>query len=539
MKRGTSALAALCAVAAIAFAQTAPAQDTAALQERFRSAAAEGGPQALLGSLDQVLSASPDLAADPASAARLANAAAAAAGALEGARSPLYRAIIARIEAAAPVASRERVGAAAARAVSAQAALAKPPPRPLEGADVPEALAASEGRLPEPAVQPRRGQTRPGPEPLGFELGSFVLYPDIVVAEYWDDNIFATDIPLIREEEDWVTVIAPSLDIRSQWQRHAFNVKLDADLARYAENESENSDDYRASAEGRYDFSQQSNFFGGALHMRDHEERSSPDDVAGFEPTVYHDTRLYAGVVHGMGDFGLRAGATLKHLDFDDTPSIFGLIDNDDRDRNETNVGVRVNYSVNDEITAYVQGTGDFRRYSDPFDAFGFDRDSTGYRAGAGLVYRLPGRFSAEGFLGHMRQNYDDPSFKRPSTVAFYGNAAYKVTDSTTIYAWADRSIEETTLFGSPAYLYTGAGLSVDHYLRGDLVVTARASWENSDFYQSPRSDDDYDMGVTLKYFLSRRYFVAGDYRFQHRDSTINLVGYDRNQVFLRVGAQF
>ena len=70
-------------------------------------------------------------------------------------------------------------------------------------------------------------------------------------------------------------------------------------------------------------------------------------------------------------------------------------------------------------------------------------------------------------------------------------------------------------------------------------MISARASWENSDFYQSPRSDDDYDIGASLKYFLSRRYFVAGDYRFQHRDSTIQLVGYDRNQVFLRFGAQF
>lgn len=514
---------------------TASAQ-TAALQPRFEAAATQGGPQALLATLDQTLADSPGLAADPDSAAALATAAAAAAGSLRGARSPVYRAIIIRIEAAAPAAARAQVGIAVARAVSMQVALAAPTPLPTQARDAPLALASAEGRLPESGVQPSPSSTDPGPQSLGIAMGSFVLYPDILLSQYWDDNIFATGT---AREEDWVTVIAPSLAIRSRWDRHELKFKLDADLARYAENESENSNDYRAAAEGRYDLGEQTNAFAGVLYARDHEERSSPDDVAGFEPTRYTELRAYGGAAHDVGDLGLRAGATVKRLNFDDTASNLGLIDNDDRDRNEYTPGVRISYRLQPELVGYVKGVADLRHYDADLDAFGFDRDSKGYRVGVGLEYRLPGRFRADAFVGHMRQSYDDPQFDSPSAMAFSGSVSWNATTSTSVFGWVDRSIEETTLFASPAYRYTGAGVGVDHYLRGDLVLSGRASWANSDFYQSTRSDDEFDLGVSLKYFLTRQYYVAADYRFQHRDSTIPVVEYDRNQVFVRFGANF
>jgi len=526
----------VCALCLTVFSQHALAQSLGELQQRFMNAAQQRGPQGLLGALDQSLRERPNLAADPGSAANVASAAAAAAGTLSGARSPVYRAIIIHIEAAAPAQSRSAVGIAIANAVTAQAALATPPARPTQGQDIAQPLAAVEGRLPPSSVRSQSGSARSGASSLGIEMGSFVLYPDILVAGYWDDNIFATNIV---EEEDWVTVIAPSLDLRSQWERHEFRMKLDADLARYGENESENSDDYRVSAEGRFDISGQSNFYAGGLYSRDHEERSSPDAVVGFEPTIYTDSRAYAGIAHGIGKIGLRFGGSIKRLNFDDTPSFLGTIDNDDRDRDESTLGARVSYEYRPDLTVYAQGLADLRNYDDSVDAFGFDRDSKGYRAGGGFEYKLPGRLSAEGFIGYMRQSYDDPSFNSPGTLAFSGSVAWAVNEKTNVYAWVDRSLEETTLFASPAYRFTGAGVSVDHYLRGDLVVSARASWENSDFYASPRSDDDYDMGVSLKYFINRQYFIATDYRFQHRDSSITVVDYDRNQMFVRFGAQF
>ena len=56
--------------------------------------------------------------------------------------------------------------------------------------------------------------------PRNIRLGSFLLQPQITLAETFNDNIFYTEDD---EESDFITNVLPSLRLRSNWSRHALN----------------------------------------------------------------------------------------------------------------------------------------------------------------------------------------------------------------------------------------------------------------------------------------------------------------------------
>ena len=141
-------------------------------------------------------------------------------------------------------------------------------------------------------------------KPKAVPLGSFLLYPDLTVSGVYDDNIFAT--PPRTEEDDYIMIVSPSALIKSQWSKHELSLGAGADIGRYATNSDEDYEDYWVEADGRYDFAARSNVFGGTRFIRDHEDRASPDDVNGVEPTTFDEYGGHAGLFHQIKRTAMR-----------------------------------------------------------------------------------------------------------------------------------------------------------------------------------------------------------------------------------------
>jgi len=91
-------------------------------------------------------------------------------------------------------------------------------------------------------------------------------------------------------------------------------------------------------------------------------------------------------------------------------------------------------------------------------------------------------------------------------------------------------------LIGSSGYLYTSVGATLEHDLNKDLMASLRLSYGHSDFQESSRTDADYDASTGLRYFITPRWYVATDYRYQLRDSSHETTNCQRHQVFARTG---
>jgi hypothetical protein len=129
--------------------------------------------------------------------------------------------------------------------------------------------------------RPERGETvtnRPRPEldRLGVRAGGLFIYPSLGLQEFYNDNIFATDRD---EEDDFITLVSPRVDVASDWTNHAFDLYAKAAIGRYADQTQEDFEDIAVGSNGRLDITQRAKLRAGVSYDRLHEGRGSPDDV--------------------------------------------------------------------------------------------------------------------------------------------------------------------------------------------------------------------------------------------------------------------
>jgi outer membrane protein W len=377
----------------------------------------------------------------------------------------------------------------------------------------------------------------------GIAWGSFLVYPELSLAATYDDNIYAERTNVT---EDVIYTLSPSLELKSSWKRHALNFDVGADFDRYRGNDSEDVDDYWLGFDGRYDLSARTNFFGGARHNRDHEDRSTPgSNVSQDEPTRYDHDEAHLGLAHAFGAFRLRVGGTWDQYDYKDGALSSGaLVDTDYRDHSLSSLGVRLGYVFSPRYEFFGQFATDNREYDNLIPGQIFNRDSDGIRAAAGLKFTLrPQRISGEAFAGMMRQNYDYSGFSDLSRPYFGALVVWKPTSLLTATGFIDRSLEETTVFNtlpttaySSGSLDTTYGFEVERRLTSKLSVSGRAAYTQSESQNLDRSDTIIDAGAGLRYYVMPTVYVGADLRVTDRDSDNLDAQYSRNQLFISVG---
>ncbi|MDG4867618.1 outer membrane beta-barrel protein [Guyparkeria sp. 1SP6A2] len=407
--------------------------------------------------------------------------------------------------------------------------------------------------------------------PSGLTAGSFRFFPQVGVTTLYDTNIYGVNGsvpvdkgdprgPITDETADTVGILSPSLAVRSDWDSHELNFNAGADLARYRDNSDENYDDFWLNADGRYDINTVSNVFGGLGYSRGHEDRTSPEGAVGVEPVQYDSLDAHGGYARRIGRTVLRLGGTAQRLDYENGVNAAGAqVFNDDRDRDIYSLGARLTYLRSAQVRPFVQTSVETRRYSDDRDEFGYERDSDGYRAAAGVAFDYGAGLSGEVYGGLLHQSFDDPRFSSITKPDFGARLDWQVTPYTRLRGSVDRSLEETTyaeslLLGDVAssYLYSRAELQAEHRLTPRTTLFALASYGQVDYQEADRTDDLIGAGVGVEYKLTKNLLMQLDYRHYQRDSDYRDPfnekndqvngdlfdgNYQRDQVYLRLKA--
>jgi opacity protein-like surface antigen len=368
--------------------------------------------------------------------------------------------------------------------------------------------------------------------PSGISLDGFNA--DISFVEIYDDNIFSARGP---KQSDFISVIAPSVGYSYDGSQLDMSVGANAEFGFYEQYTRQDYIDGRVFVDTRYRPSPDLLFVAGASHVWDHEERSSPDDVDGLEPTQYMRTGVAAAVLKTIGKVSVKVGGTYDHLNFDDVPGAAGTINNDDRDRDLATVGTRFTYTVDDANQVYAEFTYDNRDYRSSVDDNGFDRDSDGLRLAAGIRHRVGRTLDAEAYGGWLYQSFEDGRFDEVSTVDLGGRLIWRPMPGTSIRAFVSRDIQETTIPGSSSYLQTGGGLSVTQAIRPDLLMDAGVTYYDSDYQDDGRTDHSWTASLGVRKYITPNVFVGAEYQYENRDSSDISQNYDGSQFMVRLGA--
>lgn len=389
-----------------------------------------------------------------------------------------------------------------------------------------------------------RGETvltrpRPEVEQLGIRAGGFRVLPRLEAGGTYDSNVFATDT---ATKDDFITVIRPELDVRSDWNNHALNFRASGDLARYSQYKTQDFNDFATSLNGRVDVLTDVQVGGEAFFRREHEGAGDADLIGTFtQPVVYYVSGGEAYYAHRFGRFRARLTGGSSYYNYENATDASGLsVSQDYRDRWDSRGALRLGYGVADGYEAFIQGALVKSHYNHT-PAGAPSRDSDGYELVAGAAFDLTGLLTGEVYAGYMERSYDSSIYKDFSGFTMGGRLDWSVTQLTTVTGQVSRQVRDTLVFEggrvASSYTRTLVALGVDHELLRSLLLNARAQYRTDDYNGISRTDDVYTLGAGATYQVNRYLSLTGGYTYEERSSdAIN--DYKDNLIYLRLGAQ-
>ena len=373
--------------------------------------------------------------------------------------------------------------------------------------------------------------------PLGIRAGSFLVIPKVELTETYNDNIYATKN---NTKSDFVTSVRPEIAARSNWSRHAVNALARADIKKYADNNSEDNDNYLVAADGRLDVMRDTSIGGGVSYAQDHEDRGDPNTIGSpTEPVEFNTAVARVGAFRGLGRANARFDSEVKQLSYDNGSTSTGaVLNNSVRDRNEYTQTLRLGYQIDSRFEAFVRGAFDNRVYDKKTN----NRSNNGQTYVAGSTFDISGKTKGEVFAGVAQRSYGNAAFKDISEPTFGGKVTWNATDLTSVIASINRGIEETTIGASSGFVNTNYDLGVEHALTRDILLKGNVGYTNNDYKgnaSNQREDDIYSAGIGADYYLNRCLKAGLSYNYTDRNSNITGGDYSRNAVMLKLTATY
>lgn len=351
-----------------------------------------------------------------------------------------------------------------------------------------------------------------------LRFGAFAVSPQLEAAAGYDSNVFAQSD---NETSDVLARLRPRVDVRSLWSRHALNASAYVEREEYASEDSESGEEYGAALSGRLDVSRGLRIEAGAGYDRFREDRGNISTPLGAAERVEADlvNASLAGV-YETGRARLRLAAAVLDFDYDDTPAIGGgVIDQDLRDFQLTEISGRAEYALSPALAAFVGASGNWRDY-DQVDPFVGTRDSQGAVIDAGLNFDITAVVRGEIAAGLLEQSYDAPGASDVTGLSLAGLVEWFPTGLTTVRFEAERGVSDNGVFGSFGTEYDFAAVRVDHELLRNTILSARTSYRQEDLLGLNREDDRIEAGFGARYALGERGVMFADYRYADQDSS-------------------
>lgn len=332
----------------------------------------------------------------------------------------------------------------------------------------------------------------------GLPFGGFRLFPTIAVGLERNDNIRTTQT---GEVDDSIYRLGASAELRSDWNRHALNFRLDGDSFSYADNGDEDANRWTAGVEGRLDTTRFSRITGGATYASRFEPRSDfPGGASPRSPVEFDEVTLSGGIVQTFNR--LRAAGIVKRSDRDykDGRTLGGaVLDQDDRDRNTTTVDGRLEYALSPALSGFV--TAGYRATDyDRVATGGIDQSSSGARALVGASFDLTNLVRGEFSVGTITVDYDRLGAPELSGVTTFNRLDFFATELVTVTGVAERDIEESEIVTSSGRERSTVGLSADWELRRNIIVGANHNWTWWDYSGIDREDRRVATGLNVTY---------------------------------------
>ncbi len=351
---------------------------------------------------------------------------------------------------------------------------------------------------------------RPHPEyeAIGLPLGMFTAFPRLQVDGEYSDNIYAVSTGAV---DDFIVRIKPEISLESGWSRHFFGAYARGSISRYNDYGSEDSEDWSLGANGRVDITRAANIAFGTSYASLTEPRSSSNaPTSTVKPIEFETVQAFMAGTRVSGRLKLSARGDFQSFDYQDGVTAAGfVIDQDNRDRDVSTLTGRVDYALSPATALFVSASVNERDYKVASTPTSAARDSSGYEVLAGANFEVGAVMRGEVAAGYISQQFDDTAYNNIDGFGARGRLEWFPTQLTTVTATVSRTVEDYGISGSGGYLSSAVGLSVDHELLRNVILSSQINYVRDAYDGIDRDDDRLVASVSGTYLVNRHLGVT------------------------------
>ncbi|MFC7051926.1 outer membrane beta-barrel protein [Hansschlegelia quercus] len=340
--------------------------------------------------------------------------------------------------------------------------------------------------------------------PLGVRAGAFVLRPTIEAGGGYDSNPDRLDK---GGKGSAFYRLRGGLDAVSDWERHEVAVRVDGQMRRFTDSERTGYEPQgSAVVDGRLDVTERTQLLSEARASVTTSRPGDPDTPTGLKgDEIQKSFGGTLGVSQTFNRLSFKLEGLADRYLFNDSKLRDGTIrDNGDRIYNAYELRLRGAYDLSPMLQPFAEVAIDTRDYDLRTGDDGRRLGSDGYAARVGATFEAARLITGELAVGYGRQRPNEKELKDTDGLLIDGAVIWSPSALTTVTGSAKTALQETTLAGSGGVLVRSFGLAVEHRLRRNFIVTARADYERSRYRGIGRIDDGVTLALETEYRLSR-----------------------------------
>ena len=367
-------------------------------------------------------------------------------------------------------------------------------------------------------------------DPTGIRIGSFVMFPELVLGGTWTSNIFKSP----NAAPDIALNLQPSARLVSNWARHALEFRASGGLSYFNDNSTEDDKSYALETRGRVDIAKRTNVE--ALLSRDHslESRSALDaSTVGSRSSVDID-RAEATLNHRFNRLALQFRGSVSDFSYGNSQNLGLVASNSDRDYQQTEEAARATWEFKPTLSAFTEVGANQRNHDTAATTDLINRSSSGERYKVGVSFGNTGQIlRGELSLGYGVQTPDDSRLMSVDGLIFDANATWRASELTSVLLSARSDVSETTTAKVGGAFSRTAGIEVRHKLREYLIASAGLAFTTQDSQDGAIDETELRETLGLEYFANRDAVLFGRYTHTDFNSVGKTSDYSSDEIFM------
>lgn len=378
----------------------------------------------------------------------------------------------------------------------------------------------------------RRLFTQEPYDPVGIKVGSFVLFPEVLIGSSYYSNVFRSP----SAKSDFAADFQPSARLVSNWGTHALEFRATGTLSAYSAYATENDKDYLLESRGRLDITRRANIQALVSREQTLESRSALDASSVGTRAKQIADRAEVAYNQKFNRLALQFRGSVVDYSFGDTENAGVVTSNADRDYTVYEETARASWEFKPTLAAFTEVSVNQRRYGEAAASDLINRSSDGQRYRVGVSFGNTGQIlRGEVSLGYGIQTPDDPRLHSVDGLIVDANATWRISALTSVLFNARSDVSETTTTDVGSAFYRYGGVEVRHSFLPYLIGTAGFAVANQSSQDGIIDDMELRETVGLEYYADRDTILFGKYIHSDQNSVGATSDYTNDEVHFGV----